>query len=111
MAELSNDVKNGLTAVSSAVDAVRQSAAFRAVLRHTARLAIVINFGGQDRDVDGVAGFALEALPKLALFRSASDSRITLLHVLVVQVFDADKELPAKLLAELSCIGPAVKRP
>merc|ERR1719220_1817843 len=101
MHELSNDVCKGLVTVRTAMDDARRSLAFRAVLRHTARLGSIVNFGKQSENID-VAGFTLDALPRLALFKAASNSKINLLHVLVVQVSNADPALLDNLLADFS---------
>jgi len=109
--EISSDVKGGLDKLKAAFTDTRGSLAFRTVLRHTARLGSVINFGVAQADTDVAAGFSLEALTKLALFKAANNSRITLLHVLVAQVCAADKDLPGFLVTDLGEMRRVVKRP
>lgn len=109
MAELSSDALDGLSAVRRALDDARNSDAFRDVLSHTARLGSIINFGVARTDGE-VTGFALDALPRLALFKSASNARITLMHVLVAQVTAVDQELPARLLQETGSVHRGAQR-
>lgn len=108
--ELSRDSLEGLATVRRAADDACSSTAFRTVLRHTERLASIINFGAGGSS-DGVTGFSLDALPKLALFRSTSNSKVTLMHVLAAQVSAAEPELPQRLLREIGTVRDAAKRP
>lgn len=109
MAELLDDVRGGLGVVRQALIDARDSSSFRVVLSHVSRLASVINFGVSQAE-GAVAGFALDALPKLILFKSANNPRVTLMHVLVAQVTAVDQELPMRVLSEVGSVRAAAQR-
>jgi len=105
--ELAGDLRRAFGDLRGAFDGARASAAFRTVLQHTAHLGNVINYGAVKADDRVAAGFSLEALPKLCLFKSASDQRITLLHVLVSQILATKPALPEALRGDLADLKAA----
>ncbi|CAK9113203.1 Formin-like protein 21b (AtFH21b), partial [Durusdinium trenchii] len=74
--------------------AVLKSRALSETLRHLLSLGNTLN-GGK------VEGFSLEVLPRLGLSKATGDQRITLLHVLVMQLSSQHSQLPQTLLEEL----------
>eukprot|EP00927_Polykrikos_kofoidii_P049144 TRINITY_DN43267_c0_g1_i1.p1 TRINITY_DN43267_c0_g1~~TRINITY_DN43267_c0_g1_i1.p1 ORF type:complete len:1000 (-),score=158.25 TRINITY_DN43267_c0_g1_i1:199-3198(-) len=111
MAELASNVREGILKLRFALADVRQSPAFRTTLLHTMRLGNFINHGAEQANQDVVVGFALDDLPKLSHFKATSNSRITLMHILVTQLSAADQNMPATLLDELNCVHSAAKQP
>ncbi|CAK0795670.1 unnamed protein product, partial [Prorocentrum cordatum] len=105
--ELARDLRSAFRELKGAFKDARASASFRTVLQHTAHLGNVINYGAVKADERVAAGFSLEALPKLCLFKSANDQRITLLHVLVSQVLATRPSLPEALRGELASLRAA----
>jgi len=122
MKELSKDAHSGLGILHGALEDAQNSPAFRTVLCHTIRLGSIINFGNTPKPETGevsgdteqatapVAGFSLDALSKLALFRAPGNARITLLHVLVAQLSVEDASLHARLQDEMGKVHKAAKR-
>jgi len=105
--ELARDLRSAFRELKGAFKDARASASFRTVLQHTAHLGNVINYGAVKADERVAAGFSLEALPKLYLFKSANDQRITLLHVLVSQILATKPALPEALRGDLADLKAA----
>merc|ERR1740129_2602284 len=102
MTELATDLEGGLRNLRAALDDACKSSAFRSALFCTKRLGNFINYGSVQANDDVAAGFTLDALPKLSYFKATADSRITLMHILVVQVSAMDPQVPAAMLTELA---------
>jgi len=111
MQDLCGNVKGDLTSVRTALDDARSSIAFRVVLHHTVRLGTMINFNGGAEASAVVGGFNLDALARMAQFKAPGNSRVSLMHVLVAQVFAADADLPRKLVEDLRSVHRAAERP
>jgi len=103
MKDLEKDVVRGLTEVQHVLKSAKESSTLRIVLRHMMCLVSELNYGSAvETGSDQLAGFSLDALPKLAQFKATSNAKITLMHILVAQVYAAGQLLPKALLTELA---------
>ena len=90
MKDLEKDVVRGLTEVQHVLKSAKESSTLRIVLRHMMCLVSELNYGSAvETGSDQLAGFSLDALPKLAQFKATSNAKITLMHILVAQVYAA----------------------
>lgn len=107
MTELASLLRTSFGLMHGAFLEARSSKALKTVLHHTVRLGNYINYGAIEPEDAVAAGFGLDALVRMEMFRSVADSRLNLLHTLITQSTMDDPTLPSRLRSELSSVKTA----
>eukprot|EP00930_Biecheleria_cincta_P060753 TRINITY_DN4635_c0_g1_i1.p1 TRINITY_DN4635_c0_g1~~TRINITY_DN4635_c0_g1_i1.p1 ORF type:complete len:744 (+),score=155.54 TRINITY_DN4635_c0_g1_i1:77-2308(+) len=101
MEEKVASLKEDISIVHEACRATRDSRSMRRVLRHLLHLGNMLNSGVETGEF-AAKGFSLDVLPRLKLCRAPGKACLTLLHVLVAQVWAQHDQMPQALVKELS---------
>jgi len=111
MEGVAKEVRESLKTIAAAFVAVRNSTFLLTVFQKIKCLGNMLNYGPCDDGHGPVHGFSISTLPKLKLCKSTLDPRITLLHILVLEVASENPESAQQPFLELHKTLSAARSP